>query len=91
MNKINFLDSHIYKGCLVVLSFTVMPGKNFFLALAEFNDGSVIDAEVEQIDPEELIIHIDLYTTKRGTDIPDKNWRMKYNRSEEIWKVTERL
>lgn len=91
MNKINFLDSHIYKGCPAVLSFKVMSGKNFFLALAEFNDGSVTDAEVEQINPEELIISIDRYTTKRRTDIPDKNWRMKYNRSEEIWKVTERL
>lgn len=91
MNRINFQDTHLYPGCLAIFFFHIVPNNTVVAAVAEFSDGGYTNAEVEQISTEEVIVHIDSHTTARGTDIPRKTWRLRYNKKQEVWKVVEKM
>lgn len=91
MNRINFQDTHVYPGCLALFSFKVAPNNTTMVATAEFSDGTVADAEVEQVSTGEVIVRIDGYTTTRGTNIPQKTWRLKHDHKQNIWKVDQKV
>lgn len=91
MNRISFHDTHIYPGCLAIFHFRVGENRYILPALAEFSDESVAPAEVEPESPTEVIIRVESYITARGTHIPGKTWRLKYDKNREHWKVTAKL
>jgi len=91
MNTISFHDTHVYPGCTAIIFFKIVPNGTVMPVTAEFSDGSIATAEVEQSGPEEILIHIDAYTTERGTRIPAKNWRLRYDNETDIWKVAAKI
>ena len=91
MNRITFPDTHVYPGCAVILNFRIGPNDTTLSALAEFSDGSDAHAEIEQVNPDELLVYIDGYKTAAGTSIPEKSWRIRYDNVRELWKVVARL
>ena len=91
MNKISFQDTHVYPGCLAIFHFHVDPNQTTLSALAEFSDDVIAQAEVEQVNPEEMLIHIESYMTAHGTHIPEKTWRLQYDKDQDIWKVIKKI
>lgn len=89
MNTINFHDTHVYPGCLATIFFKIPDGGTVRVT-AEFSDGSVAAAEVEQVNKEEILVHISAYATARGTRISEKSWRLRYDSAADLWKVTAR-
>lgn len=66
MNKISFHDTHTYPGCSAIIFFKI-PSGTTVTTTTEFSDGSIATAVVEQVDSGEVLVHIDAYTTARGT------------------------
>jgi hypothetical protein len=91
MNKISFHDTHVYPGCPVRISGKIAPDGTAAPAIAEFSDGSIAAAECGQLNPGEVAIRIDAYTTARGTRIPEKAWRLRYDNDSDLWKVASRM
>ncbi len=89
MNSIYFNDSHVYPGCTATISFGISKGMNTEVVLAEFNDGTIADAEIKKIDPAEIIITIHPYNTARGRSIPQKSWLLKNDSG--AWKVLSKI
>jgi len=90
MNKISFHDTHVYPGCLATIVEKNVPDGTIVPAIAEFSDGSIATAEFEQLNPDEVFVRIDAYTTARRTQIPAKAWRVRYDNTLGIWKVVAR-
>ncbi|MXS69940.1 hypothetical protein GSF70_01760 [Flavobacteriaceae bacterium W22] len=90
MNKISFQDTHIYPGCLAIFNFRISLQSAIMLAVAEFSDGAVTNAEIEPLNAEEVVVYIDGYTTTKGTNISKKNWLLKYDNAQDIWKVVKK-
>ncbi len=90
MNTTNFHDSHVYPGCLATILFKIPEGTTMPVT-AEFSDGSIATAEVEQVNTEEILVHISACTTARGTRIPEKSWRLRYNSATDLWKVAAKM
>lgn len=91
MNTISFHDTHVYPGCLAIILFKIVPNGTTVPVTAEFSDGSIATAEVEQINPDEVSVRIDAYTTARGTHISEKIWRLRYDNAQELWKVVAKM
>ncbi|MGC4235124.1 MAG: hypothetical protein QM594_19295 [Niabella sp.] len=91
MNRISFHDTHVYPGCTAIIFFKIIPNSTVMPVTAEFSDGSIAVAEVEQLGPEEILIHIDTYITERGTRISEKSWRLRYQNEPDLWKVAARM
>ncbi|WP_185218045.1 hypothetical protein [Sphingobacterium mizutaii] len=91
MNKISFLDTHIYPGCLTMFTFRISLKDTLIAAIAEFSDGSVTDAEIETFNAEQVAVFTDSYSTARGTHISKKGWMLNYDAWDDIWKVIKRI
>lgn len=91
MNKISFHDTHVYLGCPAIILEKVIPNGTTVPGIAEFIDGTVTTAEFEQLSPDELFVRIDAYMTARGTRIPEKSWRLRYDNVPSLWKVVARM
>lgn len=91
MNRISFHDTHVYPGCSAVVFFKIASDGTTMPVSVEFSDGSIATAEVEQVRPDEMLIRIDAYTTERGTRIPEKTWRLRYDKGWDLWKVAARM
>lgn len=91
MNSIYFNDSHVYPGCIARISFGISRGMNTKIVLAEFNDGTIADAEIAIIDPAEIMITISSYKTAKGSSILQKSWLLKYDNIIDSWKVASKL
>ncbi len=91
MNRISFHDTHVYPGCLAIFYFRITPAGTTLSALAEFSDGSTAAAEVGQVSPEEVFVRIDGYITTRGSNIPEKTWRLRYDNDQDFWKVVAKM
>ncbi|MFT3750232.1 MAG: hypothetical protein QM768_18085 [Agriterribacter sp.] len=87
MNRISFHDTHVYPGCSAIIFFRIASDGTTVPVSVEFSDGSNATAEVEQVYPDEMLIRIDAYATARGTSIPGKTWRLRYDKSLDLWKV----
>lgn len=77
----------IYPGCLATILFKIPDGTTIPVT-TEFSDGSFATAEGEQMTRGEAFILIDACTTARGTRIPEKSWRLRYDSAADLWKVT---
>ncbi|MFT3749106.1 MAG: hypothetical protein QM768_12345 [Agriterribacter sp.] len=71
MHTISFLYTHVYPGCTAIYLFTPADGATV-AAMAEFSDGATATAVIEQVNPAEVLVHIDAYHTARGTRISKK-------------------
>ncbi|MFT3901584.1 MAG: hypothetical protein QM727_00255 [Niabella sp.] len=91
MNRISFHDTHVYPGCLAIIFFKINPDGTVMPAQAEFSDGAVAGAEIGQVVSNEVHVRIDAYQTARGTRIPEKAWRLRYDEEQDIWKVTGKM
>ena len=91
MNNISFHDTHVYPGCLATVAEKIVSPGTTVPAIAEFSDGSMATAVVEPLTTDEMILHIDAYSTARHTRIPAKAWRARYDDDEDIWKVVARV
>ncbi|MBX2924396.1 MAG: hypothetical protein KF746_19495 [Chitinophagaceae bacterium] len=91
MNTISFHDSHVYPGCSAIILFSIVPNGTTVPATAEFSDGSIATAEVEQVSQVEVLVHISAYTTARGTGIPPKSWQLRYDNATDLWKVVAKM
>lgn len=91
MNTISFHDTHAYPGCSAIIFFNIVPDNTTAPVSAEFSDGSITTAEVEQVNRHELLVHVDAYTTAHGTRIPKKSWRLQYDNTRDIWKVVAKI
>lgn len=88
MNRIQFQDTHCFRGCLALFNFNPAANSATTSAVAEFSDGVVANAEVEWISKGEIFVRIESYSTGRGTRIEEKTWRLSYDHTEDFWKVT---
>lgn len=91
MNRISFHDTHVYPGCSAIIFFKIVPDGTTVPIIAEFSDGSIATAEVEQVSSNEVFVRIDAYTTVRGTRIPEKAWGLRYDNAPDLWKVVARM
>lgn len=91
MNKISFHDTHVYLGCSAITFFKIVPNGTTVPVIAEFSDGSSATAEVEQVNADDAFVRIDAYITARGTRIPGKTWRLRYDNAPDLWKVAARM
>ncbi|MBL7737571.1 MAG: hypothetical protein JNL51_19075 [Chitinophagaceae bacterium] len=91
MNTISFHDTHAYPGCTAIVSENAVREGTTAPAIVDFSDGATATAIFEKINPEEISIHVDAYTTARGTRIPQKTWRLRYNNAQDIWKVAGKM
>jgi len=91
MNRISFQDTHVYPGCLAIFFFKIIPENTTLTVVAEFSDGGITNAEVEQVNSKEVIVHIADYKTAHGTCIPEKTWRLRYDSSQDLWKVVAKM
>lgn len=91
MNRISFHDTHVYPGCSAIIFFRIVPNGTTVQAIAEFSDGSIAAAEIEQVKPDEVFARVDAYRTARRTHIPEKAWRLRYDSAHDLWKVVARM
>ena len=91
MNSISFHDTHVYSGCLATVAEKIVSAGTTEPAIAEFSDGSMATAVIEPLDADEMVIHIDAYSTARHTCISAKAWRARYDNDQDIWKVVARV
>lgn len=91
MNRISFHDTHVYPGCTAIIFFRIAQDGTTMPAVAEFTDGVTVMTEVERVSPDEVLVRIDAYTTARGTRIPEKTWRLKYEDVPDLWKVAAKI
>lgn len=81
----------MYPGCSAIIFFNIVPDGTTVQAIAEFSDGAVAPATVEQVNPDEVLIRIDAYETARRTRIPGKAWRLRYDNAQDLWKVVAKM
>lgn len=91
MNTISFHDTHAYPGCSAIILFNIVPDNTTVPVAAEFSDGSIAMAEVEQMSRHELLVHVGAYTTAHGTRISKKSWHLQYDNTRDIWKVVAKM
>lgn len=91
MHTISFHDTHVYPGCLATIPGKVTTDGTSVTALAEFSDGATASAELERLSQDEVFIRIDAYTTARRTHIPEKAWRLRYDKVPDIWNVIAKI
>ncbi len=91
MHRISFHDTHIYPGCTAIIFFKIVPDGSAIPVFAEFSDGSITTAAIEQVKQDEILIRVDAYTTGHGTHIGKKVWRLRYNIDLDLWKVVSRM
>ncbi|MFT4094259.1 MAG: hypothetical protein QM640_11525 [Niabella sp.] len=91
MNKISFHDTHVYPGCSAIIFFKIASDGTIVPVTAEFSDGSIAVAEIEQTRSDGVLVHVEAYTTARGTCIPEKTWRLRYDNELDLWKVIAKM
>lgn len=91
MDTIIFHDTHAYPGCTAIIPENAVGEGTMAPAIAEFSDGAIAMAAFERLNPDEILIRVDAYTTARGTRIPKKVWRLRYDSSQDLWKVAAKV
>jgi hypothetical protein len=66
-------DSHAYPGCLVLTDQDVIAGPTH----VQFGDGIVVEARIDSMSPEQIVLTINSYVTARGTAVGEKSWLLQ--------------
>lgn len=55
---------------------------------AEFSDHSTAEAEIEVTEAQDVHLAVSSYTTRAGTLIPEKQWKIGHDSHLKAWKIT---
>lgn len=91
MNGIIFQDSKVYVRCSAKFLFNPDPDQRSIPAIAEFEGGEKAYAAIDEIFSNEVIIRLGEYSTGDGIKVPEKIWRLRYDKTADDWKIVEGL
>ncbi len=91
MNGIIFQDSKAYVGCSAKFLFKPDINERSVPAIAEFHGGEKAYAEIEELVGTQMILRIGEYLLAGEARIPEKIWRLKYDKNSDTWSIVEKI
>lgn len=91
MNGIIFQDSKVYVGCSAKFLFKPNINERSVPAIAEFYGGEKAYAEIKELGGTQMILRIGEYLTADGARIPEKVWRLNYDKNSDTWSIVEKI
>ncbi|AZA84601.1 hypothetical protein H3Z85_00945 [Chryseobacterium indologenes] len=87
MNGIIFQHNKAHIGCSAKFMFIPEPGQRSIPAIAEFQGGEKAYAVIEEVNALEVVLRIGEYLDAKGLKVPEKVWRMRYDKDNDQWQI----